>query len=165
MLKMRELRGDDLFYVLPILAKVGVSDDLVKLFKDKSDTETIPAKQLPQDHKKKKVIVVEEKISQEQKVKDEGAKIIARLIRSALTNLAAARPDLNSFLALLTETNVETIEQLGIVDYTQLVVTFFKKPELMSFFKLLVSLMSNTEENVGASLNSGINSSLDTATR
>lgn len=113
-LKMRELRGDDLFTLLEIFAKLEIQDDIVEMFKgvDTEDMGVIEAR---------------------------GMALMTTLVSKLLKNISVVKVELNSFLGELTEKTAEEIGNLGLVSYGKLVKDFATKPELKDFFRSLSS--------------------------
>ena len=123
---MRELRGDDLFTVLSIIGKLDVKDELVNMFNGESTPTT--------DHKKTKAAVQEV-------AEKRGMAIMAGIMQKALLNIGKIKTDVNTLLADLCGVKVKEIQDLSLIDYTALLVKFFKKPELKSFFGSISSLL------------------------
>ena len=69
--------------------------------------------------------------------------MIAGLIQTILANINKAKLDINTFLADLTNTSIQEIQKLNFVDYTQLLVEFFKKPELKDFLTSISSILGS----------------------
>jgi len=67
--------------------------------------------------------------------------VMANLLQKVLMNLGTVKKDINSLLADLTGQTVKDIQNLGLKEYTALVIAFFKKPELADFFSSIASLM------------------------
>ena len=123
-LKMRELRGDDLFPLIHIIGKIDITDDFVEMF---AARETIKA-----DNKEELERIIEER----------GYKVVARILKKIMLNLQVVKDDLNAFLAELCGVQLKQIEELGIIEKTELIKAFFKKPELLGFFKSIASFMA-----------------------
>jgi hypothetical protein len=118
-LTLRELKGDDLFTILPIIAKLVDKKELEDLFNgSKADTS---------------------KTAQEL-----GVTAVAGLVQKALLNIKAIRSDLNELLADLTNREVEDIQALGVTEYTGLIVELFRKHELKEVFSQASSLLTKT---------------------
>lgn len=143
MLTMRELRGDDLFTLLTIITKLDIQDEFITLFE--SNDQLVSAEALEQLRKKHKdnqqALENELKQLMTQALEKRGMVVMARLITKALSNIGKIKDDLNGFLSDLCRVEVKEIKELGLKEYTDLVVSFFKKPELKSFFTSIVSLM------------------------
>ena len=141
---MRELKGDDLFTLLSIVGKLDIKDEFIKMFE--KNLESSPELQLL-DHQDKKPTKAELKKLEEQRVKTEveaekrGMEAAASLMQKVLLNLNKIKHDINSLLADLTGEPVETITNLGLKDYTALIIAFFKKEELADFFSSIASLL------------------------
>lgn len=113
-MEMRKLDGQDLFPIIKILGKLGIAEDLKSIFGGKYQGEN------------------EEEI---------GKEVIFDIIERALIKLENIKDELNKLLASLINKEIEDIKKLDIVEYTQLVVDFFKKEELKGFLTVLLSLM------------------------
>ena len=143
---MRELRGDDLFPLLTMIGKLDIKDDFVKLFEEQAENEINPLKE-PQDHKKKEPTKVElerlekERIEREKEIEKRGMEIMANLLQTVLLNITNVKEDINKLLADLCGVSLKEVKELGLKDYTSLIVSFFKKPELKDFFTSIASLM------------------------
>lgn len=116
-LEMRKLKGQDTFTILRLLSKLGVKDLVSEIFANSSTAE-----EAMEDVRKK------------------GSNLIAVLIEALTEKLPTIQDELNAFLADLTETDVATIMDLDFEDYIGLIITFFKKEELVNFTKQLSSL-------------------------
>lgn len=136
-MEMRELRGDDMFSMLSIIGKLDIKDDLVELFEKQQEKD---GKML--GHLSKKPTKAE-KEKQERMLEKRGMQMIAGLIQTILANINKAKLDINTFLADLTNTSIQEIQGLNFVDYTQLLVKFFKKPELKDFLTSISSILGS----------------------
>ncbi|KAF3306034.1 hypothetical protein FPV25_03190 [Carnobacterium sp. PL17GRE32] len=135
-LEMRELKGDDLFTLLSIVGKLDIKDEFIKMFENNSNTDKV----VPMD-KQKKEPTKAEKAKQEAEAEKRGMEVMANLLQKVLVNIGTIKKDINSLLADLTGQTVKDIQNLGLKEYTALVITFFKKPELADFFSSIASLM------------------------
>lgn len=136
-MELRELRGDDMFSMLSIIGKLDIKDDLVELFEKQQEKD---GKML--GHLSKKPTKAE-KEKQEKMLEKRGMQMIAGLIQTILANINKAKSDINTFLADLTNTSIQEIQGLNFVDYTQLLVKFFKKPELKDFLTSISSILGS----------------------
>lgn len=145
MLEMRELKGDDLFTLLGIVGKLDIKDEFIKMFE--TNAEASP-KVVPLDHKKKEPTKKELELQAKAKEKAEketqkrGMEAMAGMLQKVLFNIKDIKPDVNALLADLTGEDVKTIRELGLKEYTGLVIGFFKKPELGDFFSSIASLLA-----------------------
>ena len=135
-LEMRELKGDDLFTLLSIVGKMDIKDEFVKIFEQNVDSEKV----VPMDHKKKEPTKAE-LAKQEAEVQKRGMEAMASLLQKALLNAGKIKGDMNVLFADLTGKPKKEIEALGLKEYTALIITFFKKPELADFFSSIASLL------------------------
>lgn len=115
-LEMRELKADDLFKMMPIIGGLNIKDDIVNMFQGNMTDGT----------------------EDEQTA---GLKIMTTILQTIMTNIGDVKHELNSLLGDLTGKTEQEIEDLDFATYTNLIVNFFKKPELGDFFKSIVSLM------------------------
>lgn len=133
-LTLRKLKGQDAFTILRLLSKLGVKDLVLEIYGDKN---------------------VEVSTSDDVKdlVNSRGANLIGVLIEALTEKLPDMQDDLNAFLADLTETDVATIMDLDFEDYMDLILAFFKKEELKSFFQRVSSFSStgNTSSKTSSS--------------
>lgn len=136
-MELRELRGDDMFSMLSIIGKLDIKDDLVELFEKQQEKDSHLLGHLSKKPTKA------EKEKQEEALEKRGMQMIAGLIQTILANINKAKLDINTFLADLTNTSIQEIQELNFVDYTQLLVKFFKKPELKDFLTSISSILSS----------------------
>ena len=124
-LKLRALRGDDIFPLLAILNKLDVVDELTAIFTGTAVSGTslkgLTKKQL------------------EAKTEEIGTKVLANLAKKALVNIASVREDLNEFIASLSEKDVAEIKELSMIDYLNSVKAIFKDPQFKDFFTSISS--------------------------
>jgi len=151
-LKMRELKGDDLFTLLNIVGKLDIKDEFIKMFEENISSEEPKVK--PQDHKKKEPTKAEKKKELEQKRKKEieaqkrGMKVAANLLQKVLMNANKLKVEINDLLTDLTGQDLKVIQNLKLMTYTNLMIDFFKKEELKDFFTSIASLMQQNTENL-----------------
>lgn len=136
-MELRELRGDDMFSMLSIIGKLDIKDDLVELFEKQQDKDSQMLGHLSKKPTKA------EKEKQDKMLEKRGMQMIAGLIQTILANINKAKLDINTFLADLTNTSIQEIQELNFVDYTQLLVKFFKKPELKDFLTSISSILGS----------------------
>lgn len=115
-LEMRTLKANDLFKMMPIIGKLNIKEDVVNMFQGNMTDGT----------------------EDEQTA---GLKIMTTILQTIMTNIGDVKHELNSLLGDLTGKTEQEIEDLDFATYTNLIVNFFKKPELGDFFKSIVSLM------------------------
>ena len=135
-LEMRELKGDDLFTLLSIVGKLDIKDEFIKMFENNSNADKV----VPMDRQKKEPTKAE-KAKQEAEAEKRGMEVMANLLQKVLVNIGTIKKDINSLLADLTGQTVKDIQNLGLKEYTALVIAFFKKPELADFFSSIASLL------------------------
>lgn len=141
---MRELKGDDIFTLLGIVGKLDIKDEFIQLF-EKNIEES--SKVVPMDHKKKEPNKAElakieaKKAKQEKEAERRGMEAMAGLLQKTLMNAKEIKPDINSLLVDLTGKDEDDIKNLGLKEYTGLIIGFFKKPELKDFFTSIASLL------------------------
>ncbi|MBN6206303.1 hypothetical protein JYK21_07550 [Ralstonia pickettii] len=145
-LEMRDLKGDDIFPLLMMIGKVGIKDEFIQLFEENVEaTKAEKLAAIPQDHKKKEPTkaelkrIEEKKLEQEIEAQRRGMEALAGLLEKLFLNSGKIKSDINNLLADLTGESVEAIENLSLMDYTNLVMRFFKKKELQDFFSSIAS--------------------------
>ncbi|RHH70098.1 MULTISPECIES: hypothetical protein [Vagococcus] len=136
-LEMRELKGDDVFSLLSIVGKLDIKDEFVKMFESSVED---AIKSVPTD-KKKKEPTRKEREEAELKAQKRGMNAVALILQKVLLNINLVKSDINELLAELTGKKVSEIKEIGLKEYTSLLVAFFKKPELADFFSSIASLL------------------------
>ena len=145
-LEMRELKGDDLFTLLAIVGKMDIKDEFMTLFQNNVESGSV-ANVVPLDHKKKQPTKAElakqeaDKAKQEAEAERRGMEAMAGMLQKVLLNAGKLKGDINALLADLTGETLVTVQNLSLKDYTGLIITFFKKPELADFFSSIASLL------------------------
>lgn len=133
--------GDDLFVLLNIISRLGIKDDIVKMFQ--GSAELVSAQQVEALKKKHKGddAALEKALNEllTKAFEGRGMAIMAELLIKVLENLIYVKDDVNKLLADVCGVDVKRIKELGLKDYTAQVVAFFKKPDLVDFMQLLVS--------------------------
>lgn len=149
-LELRELKGDDIFTLLGIVGKLDIKDEFIQLFeKNVESTATV----VPLDHKKKEPTKTEkeklevQKKQLEKEAEKRGMEAMAGLLQKVLLNAKRLKTDINELLADLTGVKQKDIQELGLTEYTGLIIKFFKKPELQDFFTSIASLLQSPTEN------------------
>lgn len=118
-LEMRKLNGQDTFLMLRVMSKTGAKEAVKEFLKKQGDF-----------GKDKKT---------EAEYKAIGINVMLDLADTVMGNLDNAKSDINKLLANLCNTTIKEIEKLGFMEYNTLIVEFFKKKELKSFFQLMFS--------------------------
>ena len=118
-LEMRKLSGQDTFLMLKIMSKTGAKKG-IKEFLSKQGSFGKGDK-TEEDNKKI------------------GIDVMLDVADTIMSNLENAQEDINKLLANLCGIKVKEIEQLDFMEYNTLIMDFFKKEELKSFFKLIFS--------------------------
>lgn len=143
-LELRELKGDDIFTLLGIVGKLDIKEEFIQLFE--KNVESSP-KVVPMDRQKKeptkaeKVKLEEQRIQLEKEAEKRGMEAMAGLLQKVLLNAKTLKTDINELLADLTGAKQKEIQELGLTEYTGLIIKFFKKPELKDFFTSIASLL------------------------
>lgn len=118
-LEMRKLSGQDTFLMLKIMSKTGAKKG-IKEFLSKQGSFGKGDK-TEEDY---------------QKI---GIDVMLDVADTIMSNLENAQEDINKLSANLCGMKVKEIEQLDFMEYNTLIMDFFKKEELKSFFKLIFS--------------------------
>ena len=151
-LEMRELKGDDLFTLLSIVGKMDIKDEFMTLFQNNVESGSV-ANVVPLDYKKKQPTKAElakqeaDKAKQEAEAERRGMEAMAGMLQKVLLNAGKLKGDINALLADLTGETLATVQNLSLKDYTGLIITFFKKPELADFFLSIASFLQPENSN------------------
>ena len=151
-LEMRELKGDDVFTLLAIVGKMDIKDEFMTLFQNNVESGSV-ANVVPLDHKKKQPTKAElakqeaDKAKQEAEAERRGMEAMAGMLQKVLLNAGKLKGDINTLLADLTGETLATVQNLSLKDYTGLIITFFKKPELADFFLSIASFLQPENSN------------------
>ncbi|KEH93222.1 hypothetical protein Z959_09695 [Clostridium novyi B str. ATCC 27606] len=116
-LEMRKLGGQDTFLMLKIMSKTRAKEAVKEFLKKQGSFE-----------KGKK---------SEEDYKAIGIEVMLDVADTIMCNLDDAQSDINKLLANLCDVKVKEIEKLDFMEYNTLIINFFKKEELKSFFKLI----------------------------
>lgn len=143
-LTMRELKGDDMFMLLSIIGKLDIKDEFIEMFEENVDNAEFKK---PQDFKDRRPKQSEqEEIDKRsfelaKETEKQGMKLMANIMQKFLVKAKYLKSDLNEMLADLTCTSVEEISNLSLMEYSKLIMDFFKKEELKDFFTSIASLI------------------------
>ena len=177
-LKIRELRGDDVFPLLTILGLINITDEFAELMggKDGMSLPSLPKApiEIIAKHASGDVLSkVEQKqfneyqdklkeVEQEREVitAQNGIRVMGSVMKKVLVNAHLAKDEINAFLGNLTDRTGKQIGELRINEYTTLLMSLFKKPEIKDVFTSAASLMGSMEGDT----NSETSSTEDTPT-
>lgn len=134
-IEMRELKGDDIFTILGIVGKLDIKDEFIQMFE-----QNVEETNKPQDFKKKQP-TKKEQARLDKEAERRGMQAMAGLLNKTLLNANKIKPDINNLLVDLTDKTEDEIKNLGLKEYTGLIISFFKKPELRDFFTSIASLL------------------------
>ena len=141
--------GDDLFILLSILSKLDVKEDLVLLFEGSTEKLTIERiEELKKKHKNHDALKQAIKADLEKLINKRGMRIVADLVVKVMASIGTAKEEINTLLAQLCGVSGKEIKALNIAEYTQLVVAFFKKPELRDFLESIKPLLQSDAPEV-----------------
>jgi len=121
MLEMRELKGADTFKMIKIMNKTGVAKALKGLMSGDLGKEI------------KATMSGEGEDAKDAKFEALGVMMAVNIAEIVMGEIDKAEKDINKFLAELTGVSQKQIEELPMVEYTALLVNFFKKEELKDF--------------------------------
>lgn len=128
-LKMRQLRGDDVFTVIALLDKLELTEIVQEFLDGKLRDKVL------KNAKSKKAGAAES--SPENLNVEVGLEVFSLIAKQGVKSIPKAKDDINAFLADLTETDVAAIEKLPIVEYISLIKDFFKHPDLKQLLSSL----------------------------
>ena len=139
-LEMRELKGDDLFTLLSIVGKLDIKDEFVRIFENNTEAtqKVVPLDQQTKKTKKAQLDKAEaDKAKAAAEAEKRGMEAMAGMLQKVLLNIKNIKGDINNLLSEMTGEDLQTIKDLNLKDYTGLVISFFKNPELADFFASL----------------------------
>ena len=115
-LTLRPLRGDDVFAVFELVDKLELIEPLTDLVKGNLRETFLELANDEKDGQDADVAV--------------GMEIVLKLSKIAVKNVPKARTEINDLLGDLTGTDAQTVANLPIKDYFELVTAFFKHNDL-----------------------------------
>lgn len=118
-LEMRGLNGQDTFLLLPIVAKLGISDAIKYVEKQRGK-------------------YADEELSQEE-IDAVGAKLFAKVLEIMLADIDKVQNDINKLLANMCNTTQKEIKELDFAEYNMLIIKLFSQEGFKAFFKHLYS--------------------------
>ncbi len=118
-LEMRELNGQDTFLLLPIVAKLEISDAIKYVEKQRGK-------------------YADEELSQEE-IDIVGAELFAKALEVILVNIDKVQNDINKLLANMCNTTQKEIKELDFAEYNMLIIELFTQEGFKAFFKQLYS--------------------------
>ena len=138
-----------MFILLSIFSKLDIKDDLIDMFEQSQ--KAITAERLLELKKQHKTDAAYKKaVNKElnEALEKRGIRIVANLVVKVMSTIGNVKNEINTLLAQLCEVDVKEIKALKIAEYTQLVVAFFKKPELRDFLESIMSLLQSDDPEV-----------------
>lgn len=126
-LELRALKGDDIFVVFELVDKLELIDPLSELMKG---------------NMRKEIIAVAEGEAEEQTDSSIGLEVVIKLAKVAMRNIPKAKVEINNLLGNLTGTDAQTVANLPVKDYFELVKDFFMHNDLQ---ELLESVLPSSE--------------------
>lgn len=126
-LELRALKGDDIFVVFELVDKLELIDPLSELMKG---------------NMRKEIIAVAEGEAEEQTDSSIGLEVVIKLAKIAMRNIPKAKVEINNLLGDLTGTDAQTVANLPVKDYFELVKDFFMHNDLQ---ELLESVLPSSE--------------------
>lgn len=128
-LKIRNLRGDDVFSVLELVNRLDLIDPIQSI--------------LTGDKRKEIMASFDATTVDEINDQEVGFEILVEVSKLVVVRLPKARNEINTFIADITDSDIETIKNLSIKQYIDLVKDFFKHPDLEELFKSLGELIKS----------------------
>lgn len=132
-LELRPLYGDDIFVVMELVNKLDLIEPIKELLSGEMREQIIQMMVENTDEQNKTEVDVEAV----------GFEIILQISELAIKRIPKAKNEINSFLADLTNSDVETIRKLSIVHYMGLIKDFFGHPDLKELLDSLAQLMKS----------------------
>ena len=123
-LTLRPLRGDDVFAVFELVDKLELIEPLTDLVKGNLRETFLELANDEKDGQDADVAV--------------GMEIVLKLSKIAVRNVPKARAEINDLLGDLTGTDAQTVANLPIKEYFELVTAFFKHNDLRELLQPLL---------------------------
>lgn len=123
-LTLRPLRGDDIFAVFELVDKLELIEPLTDLVKGNLRETFLELANDEKDGQDADVAV--------------GMEIVLKLSKIAVRNVPKARTEINDLLGDLTGTDAQTVANLPIKEYFELVTAFFKHNDLRELLQPLL---------------------------
>lgn len=114
-LKLRKLKSKDLFTIMRFLRKIGV-EQIIEEFTSNTEAKG------------------------EEETVERGASIISKIANLIFDNLDTLETEINILLADLTGTDQETIENIGLLEYSKLINDLIQSEDIKSFLSSFLSL-------------------------
>lgn len=164
-LKFREFRGDDIFLLLPFLAKLGITDEIVSVMNGAAVAPKVPVFDRPYEelNDEEKSEFDRAKKDQEVFLETRGQKIIAQLINKALLNLPSIRGDVNELIASATGKTAAEIGGLPLKAYLNVLIRFFSQPSILEAFTSAASLIGFQAASTSSETSSGADTAIQSA--
>ena len=131
--KFRTLGAEDVFLMVTIIGKIGIRE--FKTFFEGGDFKNILSK-FTEDAREK----ADE--TDEASVTALGASIFLELATTVICNLPKAEKEIFQMLSNTSNLSVEEVRKLGLADFTEMVIDFFKKDEFKDFIKVVSALFN-----------------------
>lgn len=123
-LTLRTLRGDDIFAVFELVDKLELIEPLTDLVKGNLRETFLELANDEKDGQDADVAI--------------GMEIVLKLSKIAVRNVPKARTEINDLLGDLTGTDAQTVANLPIKEYFELVTAFFKHNDLRELLQPLL---------------------------
>ena len=128
--ELRSLKSSDMFVMFKILSKIGFND-----LKDKLTVERV--KELTATFNKD-----DSKEVQDEQMTFVGFTVMLAVVEIIMKNLPSCEKEIYNLLSNLSGMTMKQIEDLPMVDFTQMVVSVLKKEEFKDFFKVVAGLFN-----------------------
>jgi hypothetical protein len=127
----RKLGAEDVFLMVSIISKIGIKE--FKTFFEGGDFKNILSKFTEEAREK-----ADE--TDEASVTALGASIFLELATTVICNLPKAENEIFQMLSNTSNLSVKEVRKLGLADFTEMIVDFFKKDEFKDFIKVVSKL-------------------------
>lgn len=132
-LRLRELRGKDVFTVLNIVKKMDILNEIKDIINTSIKDEALSS-----------ALELSEKELQKEIANAElGAVITEKALEFVINKVPKAEHEINAFLGELTETDEQTIADLSLKEYVQLLKDFFGHPDLKELLGSVSQLLQS----------------------
>ena len=127
----RKLGAEDVFLMVSIISKIGIKE--FKTLLEGGDFKNILSKFTEEAREK-----ADE--TDEASVTALGASIFLELATTVICNLRKAENEIFQMLSNTSNLSVKEVRKLGLADFTEMIVDFFKKDEFKDFIKVVSKL-------------------------
>lgn len=127
-LQIRELKGQDIFLITPIIAKIGIQEPLKAVVDSlrEENREVFDNEDMTEEEKERELVLI-------------GIDALGPALDMVISRIHEVQDEMNRLLASVCEVSVDEIKEVSFTDYIGLVTKLFKQEQFQGFFKQLYS--------------------------